>query len=287
MTEKNKKRMLELLADKATFDLSENELLELKALEREFPDWKSETSLEHAAASIGLIGLKIDEPLPKNLKSKILAEADQFFGETVSTATVKTESIDEQKAAPSDTIFSPVSYEKPAFDFSRWLGWGLAAAACLTLAANIWLTRVPAGNEVAGNEKAPVTEKTTTEKRNALLASAKDIVKTNWASPDKTKELGGEVVWSDEKQEGYMTFKGLAANDKAKEAYQLWIFRDEKLEPHPIDGGVFDLNEDGEVVVPIDAKLKVENPKVFAVTVEKPGGTVVSEREKIVALAKV
>ena len=284
MTEKTKKRMLELLADDATSDLNESELLELKALEREFPEWKDDSSFEYAAASIGLLGLKSVEPMPKPLRSKVLADADSFFGEEVSSK------ITEKETQVSETpVFSDAVSEKPAFDITRWLGWGLAAAACLALVANVWLTRFPDGSNIAKNDppSAVEKEKTATEKRDALLASTQNLVKTNWSSPDKTKKLEGEVIWSDEKQEGYMTFKGLEANDKAKEAYQLWIFRDEKLEPHPIDGGVFDVNKDGEVVIPIDAKLKVKSPKVFAVTVEKPGGVVVSGREKIVALAKV
>ena len=288
MTEKNKKRMLELLADKATFDLAENELLELKALEREFPDWKSDTSFEHAAASIGLLGLQIDEPMPANLKSKILVDADGFFGESVSNTATEKETPREQMHTQSEASAASVSYEKLSFDFGRWLGWGLAAAACFALVANIWVTRDQTGGGVVKNNNTAAVEKekTATEKRDALLASATNLVKTDWASTDKTKELGGEVVWSDAKQEGYMTFKGLEKNDNAKEVYQLWIFRDEKLEAHPIDGGVFDVSEDGEVVIPIDAKLNVKNPKVFAITVEKPGGVVVSKREKIAALAK-
>ena len=95
------------------------------------------------------------------------------------------------------------------------------------------------------------------------------------------------MVWSDDKQSGYMTFKGLEANDVSKEQYQLWIFDETQDEATPIDGGVFDVSSDGEVTVPIDAKLEVKKPKLFAVTVEKPGGVVVSKREKIVAIGKV
>jgi anti-sigma-K factor RskA len=95
------------------------------------------------------------------------------------------------------------------------------------------------------------------------------------------------VVWSDEKQAGYMRFRGLPANDPTKQTYQLWIF-DETQDPKtPIDGGTFDVNADGEVIIPINAKLKARKPAMFAVTVEKPGGVVVSDRKNIVALAKV
>jgi hypothetical protein len=45
-----------------------------------------------------------------------------------------------------------------------------------------------------------------------------------------------------------------------------------------IDGGVFDAPSTGEVVVPITARLRA----LFAVTVERPGGVVVSRREHIV-----
>ena len=103
----------------------------------------------------------------------------------------------------------------------------------------------------------------------------------------KIENLEGEVIWSDEKQEGYMKFKGLPVNDDSKEQYQLWIFENAKLEEHPKDGGVFDVTKDGEVIIPIDAKLKVSSPKAFAVTIEKPGGVVVSGREKIPALGAV
>jgi hypothetical protein len=39
-----------------------------------------------------------------------------------------------------------------------------------------------------------------------------------------------------------------------------------------------------EVVIPIRASLMVRNPAAFAVTLEQPGGVVVSGREHVVAL---
>ncbi|MEE2941449.1 MAG: anti-sigma factor [Planctomycetota bacterium] len=97
----------------------------------------------------------------------------------------------------------------------------------------------------------------------------------------------GEVVWSDRLNSGYMRIEGLATNDPTVSQYQLWIFRgtDPGAEPHPVDGGVFDVLEPGELIVPIDAKLDVGSAGLFAVTVERPGGVVVSSRERIVAVA--
>ena len=102
--------------------------------------------------------------------------------------------------------------------------------------------------------------------------------------------MSGEVVWSASTQQGYMRFRGLPANDPRVRQYQLWIFDATQDERYPIDGGVFDIGAatpgaNGETIVPIAAKLSVREPKLFAVTVEKPGGVVVSGREHIVALA--
>jgi len=114
------------------------------------------------------------------------------------------------------------------------------------------------------------------------------MIKAEW-SKGKMPEItpSGDVVWSDSMQEGYLRLSGLPKNNKATSTYQLWIV-DETQDPKtPIDGGTFDVTEDGEVVIPINAKLKARNPKAFAITMEKPGGVVVSKGEKVPALAQV
>ena len=85
-----------------------------------------------------------------------------------------------------------------------------------------------------------------------------------------------------------MRFRGLAANDPAVEQYQLWIFDAERDEARPVDGGVFDVpSTDSDTIVPIDAKLPVSRATLFAVTIEQPGGVVVSSRERLPLLAQV
>jgi len=84
-----------------------------------------------------------------------------------------------------------------------------------------------------------------------------------------------------------MRFKGLAKNDPSRAQYQLWIFDKTRDEKYPVDGGVFDVDSDtGDVVVPSRATLPVNAPVLFAVTLERPGGVVVSKREHIVVTAK-
>ena len=116
-----------------------------------------------------------------------------------------------------------------------------------------------------------------------------DMIKASWAPGNvkDMKNISGDIVWSDSKQAGYMRFHGLPVNDKTKQTYQLWIFDETQDAKTPIDGGVFDIQDNGDVIIPITAKLKAVHPKMFAVTMEKPGGAVVSNRDKIPALAKV
>jgi anti-sigma-K factor RskA len=101
------------------------------------------------------------------------------------------------------------------------------------------------------------------------------------------KTVSGTLVWSAHAQKGYLRFRGLPKNDPSKGQYQLWIFDSKQDERYPIDGGIFDIDTaTGEAIVAIDARLKVVEPKLFAVTIEKPGGVVVSSRDRIVALAQ-
>jgi anti-sigma-K factor RskA len=131
---------------------------------------------------------------------------------------------------------------------------------------------------------------TLAERRTALLANARALLKLDWTATKDPAALAaqGDVVWDNVTQTGYMRFAGLAPNDPAKQQYQLWIFDAERGDKYPVDGGVFDVPAgQTEVLVPISAKLKVIKPAMFAVTVERPGGVVVSGRERIVVLAQV
>jgi hypothetical protein len=87
-----------------------------------------------------------------------------------------------------------------------------------------------------------------------------------------------------------MSFAGLAPNDPSREQYQLWIFDPSQSDKTPIDGGVFNIPATAaagaEIVVPIDPKLRPTGPVMFAITVEKPGGVVVSDRKRLVLIAK-
>lgn len=82
-------------------------------------------------------------------------------------------------------------------------------------------------------------------------------------------------------------FEGCRSIRPPKSSIQLWIFDRNQSEETPIDGGVFDITSTEEVIIPINAKLLVQEAYMFAVTIEKPGGVVVSSRERLPLLAKV
>jgi anti-sigma-K factor RskA len=292
MKEQKQEKMFDLLTTKATYGLSNEELRELKELEEIFPEWKDDESFELAAVAINLANIDVEEKMPAHLQSKILTSAEKFFkAEKPEEEVQEVRSFERQTENSSPSTVDGLSLT-PRIPFWQKLGWGVAAFACIALAVNLYLTRLNPQTELANKTETiqtPTPQLTDAQKREQLLASTKDTIKAEVAeaAPGKMPEIKGDIVWNNTEQKGYMRFRGLPVNDPTKQQYQLWIFDENQDEKYPIDGGVFDVNKDGEVIIPIDAKINVKNPKLFAVTKEKPGGVVVSDRTGIIAVAKV
>jgi anti-sigma-K factor RskA len=125
------------------------------------------------------------------------------------------------------------------------------------------------------------------QKFESLIQDESDTQRLEFASAsDPYNGLSGEVIWNDEKQEGYMSLKNLAVNDPTQNQYQLWIVDPERDEL-PVDGGVFNITEkDGKQIIPIRNALAINKPVAFVITLEQPGGVVKSKQEIVVALAK-
>ena len=156
----------------------------------------------------------------------------------------------------------------------------LAWAACslaIFIALGIWQLKRPPAETILSAAKA----------RSKLISNAVDLVQVTWAD-GKTPigKVTGDVIWSNQQQTGFMRFLDLPINDPTKEQYQLWII-DPARDDEPIDGGVFNVTTSGESIVPIQAKLQVLKPAAFAITIEKPGGVVVSTQEKLPLIAVV
>ena len=120
-----------------------------------------------------------------------------------------------------------------------------------------------------------------------LRGEAADLIERKFAGVGDFKQATGSVIWSDQLQQGYMTLKGIPVNNPSQSQYQLWIVDPARDPDSPVDGGVFDIPMDGSpVVIPIAAKLVLNKPQAFVITLEQPGGVVKSKQEKVVALAK-
>lgn len=287
MNEELQETIIDLLIQKATIGLGPEELTHLDRLKAE-GKITEDGSFELAAAAIGLVDLDTDEKLPGHLAARIAASADEFFDGLPQPEAIVAPT--RAEAAAHEDEFQQVFTVEPRRSWN-WLGWALAAAACIALAVNVWFTRVPP-QEIGSKFPTPATtpEKLTAQQEYAsLIASDPNMIKASWGagSMKDLKEVGGDVGWSAEKQKGFMLLRGLPVNDPSKQTYQLWIVDKTRDAKHPVDGGVFDVPSGGEVVIPIKAKLLTLKPEMFVITVEQPGGVVVSEQGKVAAIAKV
>lgn len=267
MNENLEERLLDLLCKQAVEGLTPEDTKEMYELQSSHDVAIDLHSLEMTAAAISLSGVRPDDKLPDHLKGAILARADQFFAEkSVDRAPLR---------APVETA--------PKSTSSMWalLGWLAAAAACIALAVNIWVSRSD-GPNIARPDRTPTPtpeQLSPSQQRERFMAAASDMVKAE-LGPAAVTELrpSGDVVWSNEKQTGYLRVTGLPKNDPNRQTYQLWIVAGNQDPKTPVDGGTFDINSDGEVIIPIDAKVRTLDPKAFAITIEKPGGVVVSTK---------
>ncbi len=277
----NPDRHADLLADEAVWGLTPAERAELEGLS---PGAQESEEFHRAAAALAVAFAASDaQPMPADLAARLerdgraLLESSPTRAEHTSAPIRSTEPV-------TPTIARSPDIQRPdvigRINPAPWL----VAAACLVLAAVAWLTRP--------SITAPPAATNVAQQFDRFLADAPaDLVRTPWQAIAQGYEVPegftGEVVWSDSLNTGYMVFNGLATNDPAVEQFQLWVFDATRDDSFPVDGGVFDITTAGRVIVPITPKIGVREAAAFAVTVEAPGGVVVSTRERIATLAPV
>lgn len=255
-------RWEDLQISRLLFGLSPEEQAEFDQLARTMPAEQAEL-FEQVVASIDVAwsdskSMSLPDHLRKAIRSRAIEEL---------TA----------KASPVDD--KPTVVGAAAVRSSR-LPW-FVTAACLAITMLTLFTSRQA-------EPVKVVSLNAAQQRAKLIETAADLVQVRWADgPTPIPGAEGDVVWSASLQQGFMRFRGVTANVPTVEQYQLWIFDKNQDEKTPIDGGVFDIGPDQEVIIPIQAKLKVQEAYLFAVTIEKPGGVVVSSRERLPLLASV
>lgn len=215
-----------------------------------------------AAAAVDLALLRAAEPPPAALRDRVTQRLQSLAAASAGDAT---------ELSRGGTAGRSVAATPPARGAS-W-GWYAAGIALAIAAAAWWPSSQP---REASPPQGPEAF------RAALLAEASTSLLEGSCTGDPlcTREgLCGDVVWNPGRREGYLRVAGLAPNDPREFQYQLWIVDSTRDDRFPVDGGVFDVPPDrSEVIVPIRAAVPVGDAAVFAVSVEKPGGVVVSDR---------
>jgi len=272
---------LAALIDQATGDRAPNQ-----------DGWREPDEFELAAAEAAVAFARSEgEPLPEAMRSKLRTVARQgTWRRSEPDAGVAGRIVHrDSKVSDRGEISMPPlpANDRTGTTGSRSVmsaaGW-LAAAAAITIAAVGWMR--PGADPSQG----PGTvAQLTIEERLASLEQDPQSVSSEWfAWPGGTlapeidprpaaADVSGKFVWNEEKQEGYMVFENMPVNDPTLEQYQLWLVSADH--EHPVDGGVFNIASDGRVIVPIDPKIRATNLAALGVTVEQPGGVVVSSRE--------
>jgi len=268
-------------------------------------DWQSDAPREVEPSRVAA---EIEEPIERVVEPSASQAAQDQVAQDRATRDPATQDPATQDLAADDqagndreppTVVSfrreePIdtgAQQRRGFDWTRWAGWGLAAAmAGFTVGMRFLTPPVDTPPEVVVAQE-PASQQLSAGQRKAELEStAGDLRRVAWTPTDHPlgTNVTGEVVWSDLAQEGYMTFRGLAWNDPTQRQYQLWVFDSGRSAERPVDGGVFDVPASAsEVIIPIDAKLRVDEATLFAITLERPGGVVVSSREDLVLLGPV
>ncbi len=254
-------RWEELQITRLLFGLTLEEQAEYDELAPKMPAEKSEL-FEQVVASIDVAWSDSKSmPLPDHLRKSIRSRA-----------------MEELKTQALQSVDKPTVANAAVVRSSK-LPWVVAAACMVITVLTLFSSRQ--------NEPVNVA-RDAAQQRAELISTARDLVQVNWNDgPTPISGAEGDVVWSPSLQQGFMRFRGLTMNVPTVQQYQLWIFDKNQSDKTPIDGGVFDITSDQEIIIPIQAKLRVQEAYLFAVTIEKPGGVVVSSRERLPLLATV
>src|SRR6266700_1273108 len=122
MNENAEEVLIDLLVKQATEGLTDAELLQLEKLE----SGRHDDSFDLTVSAVSLIDERADEPMPARLSSNIRASAEKYFDEK------------EVTIQPASVI-PVVKTETPRPSFLNWLGWAVAAAACVAVVAYIYM----------------------------------------------------------------------------------------------------------------------------------------------------
>jgi hypothetical protein len=315
-------RLEELLADRAAGPLTGAEATELRqllnragkaddqsldlaaaALDRALADTQAESLDSVPASLIARIegGGEAWCVAVKNAEESVLARVGSRVGERV------------DQVMDSRVVRTPVVMGHRYL--REWSGW-VAAAACVAIGGLMYLNRPIVEIHTVKNVQGPapkVMEATIVPsdlvvpvQRFAEDLGARAMARLNRfmsgtttdllhvpiakAVPDASGDVRlGEVIWNRTDGTGVVRIGGLTPDITATgQKLQLWVFDSARGQRHPINGGLIPLTPgQTEVLVPLDPSMPVTDAAAFVVTLESEQGSIVAERDRMLALGLV
>jgi anti-sigma-K factor RskA len=236
---------------------------------------------------------------PAAAKARLLAEIDQQL-----RAKEPKPAHEPPPSAPASTptsapVSAPVSTpigvrahvpaSRPA---NVWIPWGLAAALALVSLALLWqsaglrsqltaqanrINELTTSAELARAESADLRQAVAKLRASNRLANFRiALLDSLLAASPKTIAVS---VWDNDRQDGVFIVRNLKPLPSDKD-YQLWII-DPKY-PSPVDAGVFQVDDKGNVREDFRAKMPIQAANQFAVTIEQKGGAAVPNTKAMV-----
>ncbi|GEM_PF-467910 len=302
-------RLHELLAGRALGDLLPEEQTELQQYSSEANEPHSEYDLAAATLELATLDPHLIEPLPNRVYERLLRSGVQWSEETTARSRFGQQVVPNPMVgyagvnnpntnAPQirETLVTADEFKQRVVggdarrSLLRFAPW-LVAAASLAFAAVAWTGGNSGG---LGQPTTPTAKLNARDVANAIAAmpGTTTMAWSDWDKPEIPGVLG-EVLWNESTQTGVMKFKNLPALNPG-EQYQLWIIdkrglADESGQSMRISGGVFtggiDMIGKSDLIVPIAPAIEVQQAAAFAITIEKSGGTWVSDMKRRVVIA--
>ncbi len=257
---------LDLACDAATGDLATADLALCEASRHDHAAEFDEFDRIAAALAVGLTPI---EQAPGDVRDRLMRTLPAIEAEPIESRPLR--------------VSPPASSAPKAASLWRSraiAGWSIAALLALVAGVILIVRATP-----------PQAPSPADARRQLIARGATPIAWGEWSDPSVqavVQGVRGDVVWDDQRQEGYMRFVGLPTNDPSEAQYQLWILDGRYEDPlsQRVSGGVFDIPPGAEEwVVPIRQGMPIEDAVGFAITVERPGGVWVSDMSQRVAIA--
>ena len=263
-------RLEDLLVARSLAGLNADETRELEQLLAANPQIDAD-AFDRAAAAVSIGHLRVTEAMPRVLYEQIEAAGMSIVAEKQRTATAPPRATVTRRTLPRESALTRSRARARRYSTLPWA----VAAACLIAAVTAWW---PGARDSGGASLEAM--------RAELIEQGARVVSWDVTEDPSAAGAFGDVVWDAASQTGFLRIGMLEVNDPTEFQYQLWIFDAERDERYPVDGGVFDIVAGSqETVVRIRPAIPVHSAALFAVTVEMPGGVVVSSRERITLIA--